>query len=217
MVILSMGGAIEVTGPRISLLGFGQEERISLRREFQDRGYGFHLASSKEELRLLLGTDPPDALLLDLRPDPFFRWLLPCLPEDHFVARILFSGEQRADVPSSLGEVQQLSGLFDASALASSATRTVNCPSNYDLFKSSSKYYCKKTTNTTTKNPTCSKHNMMNDWRWSSSNKKCYRTKNNGDKVYSTSNIECSSGYSYKASSGKCQKSGSTYYSTPTY
>jgi len=55
----------------------------------------------------------------------------------------------------------------------------------------------------------------MNDWKWLASNKKCYRTKKNGKKIYSTSNRECSDGYSYQSSSGMCEKPGGTYYSAP--
>ena len=106
----------------------------------------------------------------------------------------------------------------EACTSASSCGRYVACiTTTAKVSAGTNKFYCKVTSSSSTKNPTCSKHNLMNDWRWSTSSKKCYRTKKNGDKVYSSSNRQCSSGYSYKSSSGKCEKAGSTttYYSTP--
>ncbi len=100
---------------------------------------------------------------------------------------------------------------------ATAADRTLACPSGYDKVNMTPgpKAYCKKVTSGATATPTCGSHNLANDWVWDAGQKKCRRTRDNGDKVYSTENIKCASDFDYKSSSGLCEKPGGTYYSTP--
>lgn len=91
-----------------------------------------------------------------------------------------------------------------------------SCASGFKLEETSGRYHCEKTEGGSAVQPTCSAHNLMNDWKWSASAKKCKRSKNNGDDVFSTENIECAAGYSYAAADGTCKKPGGTYYAVPT-
>lgn len=97
-----------------------------------------------------------------------------------------------------------------------SCARYLVCPPQYDAVKQGSGQYCKRAVPAATKNPTCGSKNLANDWKWDAGDKECYRRRNNGDRVSSTDNIECRDGYRYKASSGKCERPGGTYYSEPT-
>ena len=90
------------------------------------------------------------------------------------------------------------------------------CAAGFKLEETGGKYHCEKTVGGSAVAPICGAHNLMNDWSWSASQKKCARTKNNGDKVYSIENIDCASGYGYSSSLGMCTKDGGTYYAAPT-
>lgn len=105
-----------------------------------------------------------------------------------------------------------------AASSYSSATCAVgpSCATGFKLESTNGKYHCEKTEGGSAVAPTCSAHNLMNDWKWSASAKKCKRSKNNGDDVFSTENIECASGYAYSSSDGTCKKPGGTYYASPT-
>lgn len=100
---------------------------------------------------------------------------------------------------------------------ATSCAKYVVCPVGYSRIKhSGNRYHCETPPGPgATADPTCSRHNSRNDWRWSSGAKKCFRRKRNGDRVYSTANIECRSGYSYNATSGKCEQPRPARYQLP--
>ncbi len=95
-----------------------------------------------------------------------------------------------------------------------STWRYVTCPAGWTLGNSSGKLFCSKTSSAQTVNPVCTRYNMANDWKWSTSQRKCYR-RTKRTTVYATSNIKCSSGFGYKSSSGKCEKAGGKAYAYP--
>ena len=120
---------------------------------------------------------------------------------------------------ASLAALVTFAGVGSADSACTSAAscgRYVACPPGAEKVTSGSDTACKMVFPLDADTPTCGAHNLMNDWSWSASQKKCARTKNNGDKVYSIENIDCASGYGYSSSLGMCTKDGGTYYAAPT-
>lgn len=112
-----------------------------------------------------------------------------------------------------------LTGVGSADSACTSAAscgRYVACPPGAEKVTTGGETACKLVYPADTDTPTCSAHNLMNDWKWSASDKKCKRSKNNGDEVFSTENIECGAGFTYSSGDGMCKKPGGTYYATPT-
>lgn len=98
-------------------------------------------------------------------------------------------------------------------ASPSACSQTVSCPAGYARYTLGNKFYCTKATATATEPPTCRRHELRSDWRWSSSAKKCYRRRA-GETVYTSENIKCPHGHVFNGGTGQCLKAGHTVYST---
>lgn len=99
---------------------------------------------------------------------------------------------------------------------AASCARKLACPPGADEVSSDGGLACRLTTEKESKNPTCGPRNAENDWKWDAGKKECFRVRKSGDRVTSKENIDCTSGFSYKEGSGKCEKPGSTTFWRPS-
>lgn len=97
--------------------------------------------------------------------------------------------------------------------------RVVACPPRFELVYVpkapglDAHYYCKNEADTNP--PSCKAHNMVDDWKWSSADKKCKRTRANGDVVFSTANIDCPVTFTYDAGAGVCKLAAGTLFREP--